>query len=107
MSFHETADNIRLVDDHILVSNLKRADGSWREATIDLDNYIGNQDGWFMWGGEKFSHTAENISLNLNHPDGPHLEADLRSRDGSYRGRQGVSLSGKIENQDGRFVYLG
>lgn len=47
MSFHYTAEegSIRVEDNHILRARLQRADGEWQDAEIDLNQYIGNENG--------------------------------------------------------------
>ena len=45
MSFHYSAEDIRVDDGHILRARLQRADGEWNDAEIDLDNFIGNDNG--------------------------------------------------------------
>ena len=45
MSFHLTAENIRIDDNHILRAKLKDADGNWHDAEIDLNNHLGNDNG--------------------------------------------------------------
>lgn len=48
MSFHESAANIRLEDDHFLVAELQNEDGEYVEARFDLDDILGNSDGKFF-----------------------------------------------------------
>jgi hypothetical protein len=45
MSFHLTAEDIRIEDGHVLVARLRRADGEMQDASIDLDNCLGNDNG--------------------------------------------------------------
>jgi hypothetical protein len=45
MSFHYSADNIRVDDGHMLRARLQRADGEWNDSEIDLNNHIGNDNG--------------------------------------------------------------
>lgn len=45
MTFHYSAEDIRVEDNHILKARLQRADGEWNDAEIDLDNHIGNDNG--------------------------------------------------------------
>lgn len=52
MSFTQSANNIGLVDGHILQADVRDAQGNWVNSQIDLDQFIGNADGWFMWDGE-------------------------------------------------------
>lgn len=44
-NFFSTAQNIRLEDRHILRASLQRVDGEWQEAEIDLNQFIGNDNG--------------------------------------------------------------
>ena len=47
MTFHYSAEDIRVDDGHILRARLQRADGEWQDAEIDLDQFIGNVDGMY------------------------------------------------------------
>jgi len=119
MSFTETTTNIRLRGGHVLVANCRDKDGNWGESEIDLNSFIGNEDGkvksqsrrvsvlkeflgWFTWGGENFAESASDIQLE----GGNYLTADLPMRDGSLdRGRQGIDLNKRIANVDGQLTY--
>lgn len=48
MSFHASAANIRLEDDHVLIADLQNEDGDYVEARFDLDEILGNSDGKFF-----------------------------------------------------------
>ncbi|KAF8432854.1 Cyanovirin-N [Terfezia claveryi] len=103
MAFHASSQGIELHDNHILVAQVRSEHGTWHHRTIDLDNYIGNSDGWFTWDGQNFSHSAEEISLS-HRSDGVWLEANLRCKNGGCRGRQGINLSEKFTNRNGHLV---
>jgi hypothetical protein len=45
MSFHETAENIRVDDGHILRTSLRNGDGNMVDAELDLNQVIGNDNG--------------------------------------------------------------
>lgn len=45
MSFHASATNIELDDGHILKVTLYDGDGEERESEIDLNQFIGNDNG--------------------------------------------------------------
>jgi hypothetical protein len=45
MSFHYSAEDIRVEDNHILKARLQRADGEWEDSEIDLNNFLGNDNG--------------------------------------------------------------
>lgn len=51
MSFSASANNIWLEDGHILVADVADESGNWNQSRIDLNDFIGNEDGWFMWDG--------------------------------------------------------
>ena len=51
MSFHLSAENIRVEDNHILRARLRTEGGEWRDSEIDLDQHIGNTNGTFHWDG--------------------------------------------------------
>jgi carbonic anhydrase len=51
MSFSASAESYHLHDGHILKAVVRNVDGEPCESEIDLDQFIGNQDGWFMWDG--------------------------------------------------------
>jgi hypothetical protein len=45
MSFVETANDLHLEDDHVLVGQLQGDDGELHDASIDLNEVIGNNEG--------------------------------------------------------------
>lgn len=51
MPFLLSARQVHLVDGHILKAVLTKRDGESRDAELDLNDIIGNTDGWFMWEG--------------------------------------------------------
>ena len=63
MSFSQSADNIQLVDGHILQAEVLDADGNWVNSEIDLDRLIGNSDGWFEWEGESRLYQVPIIAI--------------------------------------------
>ena len=48
MSFHASAENIRVDDGHILRAVLDNGKGEKVEAELDLNTCIGNNNGWFL-----------------------------------------------------------
>ncbi|KAL6797432.1 Cyanovirin-N [Trichoderma sp. SZMC 28013] len=100
MSFSASAQNFWLEGGHILVANVADRDGNWVESRIDLNDFIGNEDGWFMWDGVNFAESANDIRL-----EGSLLTAELPMRDGGYRERQGIELNDRISNNDGQLVF--
>jgi hypothetical protein len=45
MSFHLSAEDIRIEDGHRLIANLRNENGDLEESEIDLNSYIGNNNG--------------------------------------------------------------
>lgn len=45
MSFHEHAEDIRIEDDHILIARLADAEGELQDASVDLNELLGNSEG--------------------------------------------------------------
>ncbi|SPJ73956.1 related to Cyanovirin-N homolog [Fusarium torulosum] len=101
MPFLLSARQVHLVDGHILKAVLTKRDGESRDAELDLNDIIGNTDGWFMWEGVNFSQMASDIKL-----EGSVLSAQLPKRDGGYIERQRIELNDRISNEDGVLVFL-
>ncbi|KAL4724742.1 hypothetical protein ACLX1H_008187 [Fusarium chlamydosporum] len=105
VNFHESSTNIRLEDGHILVAECGNGEGEYVESTLDLDYYIGNNDGAFEWGGEGFSGSAEDISFDIEGADGvPVLRAMLNPVDGDPV-EANVNLAECIGNDCGTLVF--
>ncbi|KAI5866315.1 CVNH domain-containing protein [Durotheca rogersii] len=105
MSFHASSEDIRLEDGHILKARLRDADGNYKDAEIDLNNFIGNDDGRFQWGGENFSESAEDIHFGIEGGASvPVLRARLRRVDGEFSDAD-INLGERVENQDGEFIF--
>ena len=48
MSFHVTAQDIRVDDKHVLVAQLQNESGEYVDASIDLSPFLGNKNGMSM-----------------------------------------------------------
>ncbi|KAL3483530.1 Cyanovirin-N [Aspergillus germanicus] len=106
MSFHESAQNIRVEDGHRLVAELQNEEGDWVHAELNLDEILGNDNGHFQWGGENFSHSAEDTSFNIEGGASvPILRARLRNEEGDVNGAD-VNLTERIGNDNGSFVFV-
>ncbi|KAF5669444.1 cyanovirin-n [Fusarium heterosporum] len=105
-NFHESSSDIYLEDGHILVARCNDADGEPQESRLDLDYYIGNNDGSFEWGGESFSSSASDISFGLEGDYSvPVLRAFLNPYDGDPV-EANVNLAECIGNDNGTLVYV-
>ncbi|KAF3074536.1 hypothetical protein CFAM422_003407 [Trichoderma lentiforme] len=100
MSFSASAQNFWLEDGHILVATVADEEGNWNDSRLELNDFIGNEDGWFVWDAVNYADSARDIRL-----EGTLLTADLPKRDGGYRERQGIQLDDRIANINGRLVF--
>ncbi|KAB8263424.1 Cyanovirin-N [Aspergillus pseudonomiae] len=90
MSFHETACDIHL--DHergkrrtSLVAICNNEEGSGLTSDILLDDFLGNDNGHFVWGGKNVTKTSRNLSITREGPSRvPILHADLLTDSGEY-----------------------
>ncbi|CAO2649215.1 Nn.00g066000.m01.CDS01 [Neocucurbitaria sp. VM-36] len=105
MTFHYSAEDIRIDDGHILRARLQKGDGEWNDAEIDLNEHIGNDNGSFFWDGQGFSGSAENIQFNIE-CDGEAAVLRATLFDGEGNGQESdINLGERIGNNDGNFEY--
>ncbi len=122
MDFHVSAQDIRVDDGHILRARLSNSGGDEVDAEIDLNQLIGNnngmlalpsslsetithhQKGSFEWGGENFSHSAEDITFAVEGSGAPILRAGLRNLDGNLEYRD-INLAERVGNNGGSFYF--
>ncbi|KAK3311055.1 Cyanovirin-N [Chaetomium strumarium] len=105
MSFHASAEDIRLDDGHMLRARLRNENGDLVDAELDLNHYIGNDNGCFEWGGVNFSESAEGITFAIEGGDSvPVLRAGLKDLDGNVQWRD-LNLGERIGNIDGNFQF--
>ncbi|KAK0704316.1 Cyanovirin-N [Lasiosphaeris hirsuta] len=105
MSFHISAQNIRVDDGHILRATLKNAAGEDVESELDLNRYLGNNDGHFEWEAADFSGSAQNVNFSVEGGDSvPILRAQLRDAAGEWHDRD-INLAERIGNNDGAFEF--
>ncbi|KAI8723141.1 CVNH domain-containing protein [Fusarium sp. LHS14.1] len=86
MNFHLGTKNVRLQNGHYLIASIS-VDGNWEDATLDLDLYIGNNNGTLSWGGSNFSQRATEIRIGKDARGGwcPILKATLLDSQGVAR----------------------
>ncbi|KAK1999382.1 CVNH domain-containing protein [Colletotrichum falcatum] len=105
MSFHVSAQDIRVDDGHILRARLNNSNGDAVDAEYDLNDCLGNNNGTFEWGGNGFANSCEGVHFTIEGGEGvPVLRARLFTVDGEPVDRD-VNLSERISNEDGRFVF--
>ncbi|KAJ5536068.1 cyanovirin-n family protein [Penicillium frequentans] len=105
MSFHESANDIELEDGHILKAKLSYGEDEERDAEMDLNDFIGNDNGCFCWGGENFKESATNIELSFEGPGIPVLRANLFDVEGEEI-EANINLAERISNDNGEFVFV-
>ncbi|KKK18707.1 hypothetical protein ARAM_001221 [Aspergillus rambellii] len=85
MSFHLSAENIEIIDNHLLVARLRDEGGEFRDASIDLNHFLGNDNGRFQWDGTGFSNSADGVSFHIEGGgEVPVLRARLQTADGEW-----------------------
>ncbi|EPS34930.1 hypothetical protein POX_a00102 [Penicillium oxalicum] len=109
MSFHASATSIHLEDGHILKATLLNGEGDEVEATLDLNDIIGNNNGTFDWGGVNFADSAENIEFSQDErEDGPPIpvvRAHLGNLDGDMVPAD-INLAERITNDNGELRFV-
>ncbi|RHZ65667.1 CVNH domain-containing protein [Aspergillus thermomutatus] len=105
MSFHLSAEDIRIEDNHVLVARLRNSNGDLQDAQIDLNHFLGNDNGHFQWEGVNFSESAEDVHFAIEGGgEVPVLRARLANTEGEYQDAD-VNLSERVINVDGHFEF--
>ncbi|KAE8362532.1 Cyanovirin-N [Aspergillus caelatus] len=105
MSFHESAEDIEIRDGHILFAKLTNEEGELQDSEINLNDFLGNNDGHFEWDGGNFSETAEDVRFEIEGDDEvPILRAVLFNGEGEPV-ESDVNLSERVFNRNGEFVF--
>ncbi|PYH77434.1 Cyanovirin-N, partial [Aspergillus uvarum CBS 121591] len=100
--FQNSAMHMR-VERTMLRARLRTEDSDWRDAEIKLNQVIGNNDGWFQWGGSDLSESTRELRLSI---EGgaclPILRAELRDEHGNWNTRN-LNLGERLINRNGHF----
>ncbi|KAJ5669044.1 hypothetical protein N7462_010114 [Penicillium macrosclerotiorum] len=102
--WHESARNIRL-NGWTVWADLQLRDGSWKERSLDLDEYLGNDNGNFKWNGRNISDSAKDPIL-VFWEGYPIIRASLQDTNGNYH-QKDYNLSDEIGNFNGKFHVKG
>ncbi|KAJ5649289.1 uncharacterized protein N7484_003012 [Penicillium longicatenatum] len=105
MSFHESGSNIEVEHGHILKAALRYGEDEERDAEIDLNDFIGNDDGHFCWGGQNFEESARSIEFSMEGDGTPVLRAKLINMEGEEVDAD-INLAERIANENGEFVFV-
>ncbi|KAK1776295.1 Cyanovirin-N [Copromyces sp. CBS 386.78] len=100
MAFYNSCRNVSL-DGCILKAECQDSNGYWGSwSSIDLNDYIGNTDGYFNTSTNRFWETATDIFLK-----GSVLHASMEDGDGNYREEQTIDLNLFITNDNGHLKF--
>ncbi|KAL7917639.1 Cyanovirin-N [Trichoderma austrokoningii] len=101
MAFYQSAQGIRL-EGSVLIATVATEAGDWVESTLDINEYIGNNDGVFEFGGSGIFDSVDVESWRL---EGPMLITSMYRLDGSLAEEQFINLDDYIGNEDGVLVF--
>ncbi|XP_028416695.1 uncharacterized protein LOC114540885 [Dendronephthya gigantea] len=100
MAFSKSSRNIK-IHDSVLSADCQDLQGFYQPSTLNLNDYIANEDGSMVWRkGGNFWASSRNSSLT----DPAILHAECRRIDGSYASSQ-IDLDQKIANIDGKLTF--
>merc|ERR1712187_82477 len=110
MSFQDSACDIHLSSKPgttSLVAICNNDEGSGLVSEIELDQFLGNEDGHFSWNGRSFTESARDIQLCREGPSRlPVLHANLLNTSGEYVADE-TCLAEHIRNIDGQLEDIG
>ncbi|OTB03210.1 hypothetical protein M426DRAFT_23998 [Hypoxylon sp. CI-4A] len=85
-----------------LVALVQKGDGSWNTSRLNLNDFIGNNDGKFDVTMNKWYNSAQDWSCYIR---GPFLCAQLRTVAGLYSPEVSINLDLFIRNRDGTLEF--
>ena len=100
MFFTRTSRGLNISPDSTLTAKCECSDSEWEDASIRLDDFLGNEDGFFLIGGHDFSKSANNVRIASEGAETTILYAELQKRNGDWR-TDSINLDMFIENADG------
>ena len=102
MSFSQTCSNIKL-EGSKLSASCRTSSGGTKSSSIDLDDYIGNTDGFFDIANTKYSTSgASNVSLVSRVV----LTGELTMSDGESTRRSRLNLDNYVGNNSGTLAWI-
>ncbi len=99
MSFSLTSKNITVDQNAVLSATCTDLKGNPRNSSLDLNGCIGNIDGFFEWGGNSVSHSAQDLKMIDNT-----LMGQLQKYDQSWVPAS-INLDEHIRNDNGVLKY--
>jgi hypothetical protein len=101
MAFSQSAQDFRL-EGSLLIANIFDDDGNIFESVLDINEFVGNNDGYFDLNGSGFFDSVYEESSRL---DGTTLITVLYREDGSVAEEQFLNLDDYIANENGSLVF--
>lgn len=101
MAFSQIAQDFRL-DGSLLIATVATDAGEWVESVLDINEYVGNNDGFFEFGGSGIFDTIDIDSWRL---EGPLLITAMYRLDGSLAEEQVINLDDYLGIEDGTIVF--
>ncbi|KAH6603517.1 cop9 signalosome complex subunit 5 [Trichoderma cornu-damae] len=101
MSFSQSSRNYRLEGSRF-IAEVCCEDGTWVDSVIDLNEYVGNNEGVFDLEGNNVFGSADQISWRL---DGTTIITLLYKSDGTFGAEQFLNLDNYISNENGVLVF--
>ena len=98
MSFTKTSHGLNISPDSTLTAKCECSE--WKDTSIRLDDFLGNEDGFFLIGGRDFSKSANNVRIAPEGAETTILYAELQKRNGDWR-TDSIDLDMIIENVHG------
>ncbi|KAJ7616462.1 Cyanovirin-N [Roridomyces roridus] len=97
MSFSQSSEDIRM-EGPVLHARCRDEEGNWHHSSLNLNDFLGNNDGRLDPEGSNFFETCSGCGMN-----GSSIIAVLRQVDGSYD-EVVMDLDQLIGNDNGRLV---
>ncbi|KAM0264894.1 hypothetical protein ACHAQJ_000410 [Trichoderma viride] len=101
MAFSELAQDFRL-EGSFLYANIFTDDGELVESALDINEYIGNNDGYFDFNGSGIFDSVDVESWRL---EGSTLITALYRADGSLAEEQFLNLDDYIVIESGNLIF--
>ncbi|KAJ5114910.1 hypothetical protein NUU61_000669 [Penicillium alfredii] len=101
--FHRSCCDITVDQFGTLRCRARRDDGTFRDASMDLNESIGNIDGYLSWAGRFFGRSAEDIKFGVEGDQGDQamLRARVITEDGDKQDSE-LNLGEEIGNHNGQ-----
>lgn len=101
MAFSQSAQEFRL-EGSLLIATVFNEGGELVESVLDINEYVGNNEGYFDFNGTGVFGSADENSWRL---DGTTIITLLYRSDGSFAEEQFLNLDDYVANENGNLVF--